>query len=130
ENTTLRLPAPEGTEDAAGENADGRFGFEGGVVTTTTPLRPGETAVITRYLASYDPVGDRYTLRVTAPMSTERVVVRVPESYVRDLRVEGTATLAEPQDLEIAGGEPVTFLIAEAAGLGPGTGWWWCWTAS
>lgn len=122
ERITLRLPAPERTQDAAGENADGRFTFEGGVVTTTTPLRPGETAVITRYLTTYDAAEDAYTLRVTAPVSTARTVLRVPAHYARALDPQGAASEGEPQMLEIADGDPVRFLIAEATNLGPGDG--------
>lgn len=120
---TLRLPAPDATEDAAGENADGRFTFEGGVVTTTTPIRAAtETSIVTRYLVTYDVVEDGYALRVTAPMATGRSVLRIPESYVRGIEPQGSGVEGEPQRVEVADSDPVRFLIAEASNLGPGDG--------
>ncbi|MCK9487189.1 MAG: hypothetical protein M0R73_10915 [Dehalococcoidia bacterium] len=122
ERITLRYPAPEDTLEVAGENADGRFELEGGVVTTTTPLRPGETPVVTRYLVSYDRSEDSYTLRLTAPVATARAVLRVPEGYARALTLEGDAVRGEPQVVEVSEGESVTFRVIEATDLGPGDG--------
>lgn len=120
---TLRLPAPEGTVEALGENADGQFALEGGVMTTTTPIRPGDNAIITRYLTEYDIAEDEYALRITAPVDTGRVVLRVPESYVRDLAPQPPAQQREAQPIQVTeDSEPVLMLIAEASDLGPGDG--------
>ena len=89
---TLRIPAPTGAVEASGDNADGRFALERGTLTTTVPIRPGRvTSIVTRYLVGYDPRADRYALRVTAALPTERVVVRVPEGYVRSVEPEAGA---------------------------------------
>jgi len=105
---TLRIPAPEGTLDADGENVDGLFALEGGVLTTTTPLRAAaETSVVTRYLIEYDPAEDAYTLRITAPLPTSQILLRVPEEYVRDLRLPDGASEGEPDEITLAGGEVV-----------------------
>ena len=79
QRVTLRIPAATGTIEAAGDNTDGTFVFERGVVTTTVPLRPGKlTSIVTRYVVGYDPNDDTYALRVTSPLPTERVKLRVP----------------------------------------------------
>jgi hypothetical protein len=105
---TLRLPAPEGTLDADGENVDGLFALEGGVLTTTTPLRAAsETSVVTRYLIEYDPAEDAYTLRITAPLPTTQILLRVPEDYVRDLRLPDGASEGERDEITLSDGEVV-----------------------
>ncbi len=108
DRVTLRLPVPEGTLDAAGENADGTFALSEGVLTTTTPIRASaETSIITRFLVEYDVVEDEYVLRVTVPVGAERIVVRVPEDYAHRLRPEGDAYLGDDETLTAASGESV-----------------------
>lgn len=85
-SVTLRIPAPPGTLDAGGDDAGGSVSFEGGVVSTTTPMRPDElTTVVTRYIIQYDPADDRYLLRVTAPVATDHIEVRVPQRFIHRL---------------------------------------------
>lgn len=118
---TLRLPVPEGTLDADGENVDGVFALEGGVLTTTTPLRAAsETSIVTRYLIEYDPAEDAYTLRITAPLPTTRVLLRVPEEYVRDLRLPDGASEGPEDKITLAGGEvvPLRTVVLENVKVG------------
>lgn len=118
---TLRLPAPEGTLEAAGENADGTFALNQGVLTTTTPIRASSaTSIITRFLVEYDVVEDEYALRVTVPVEAERIVVRVPEDYARRLRPDGNARLGETETLTAASGEAVLLHTAVLEGARPG----------
>jgi hypothetical protein len=120
EGATLRIPAPERTVDAAGENADGRFALVDGVLTTTTPMRAlNETLLITRWLVEYDIQSDRYVLRITVPVTADRVVVRVPHEYVRRLMPEGDATRAPDEFIETATGDaPLYTAVLEGAGPG------------
>lgn len=105
---TLRLPAPEGVVDADGENIDGRFALEEGVLTTTTPLRASsETSVITRYLIQYDPAEDAYTLRITAPLPTTRILLRIPDDYVRDLGLPDGASEGAQDEITLSDGAVV-----------------------
>ena len=120
-NVTLRLPAPDGTVEAAGENPDGRFTLQDGIVTTTVPIRAmGETGIVTRYLVEYEPAGDRYVLRVTVPIPTDRIVVRVPESFARSLEPQSPATAGEGELLAIGDAEPVPLRTVVLEGAGPG----------
>lgn len=96
---TLRLPAPEGTTEATDE--DGRGTLANGVLTVTTPVRPGEaSSIITSYLVKYDPAVDRYRLRVTVPVPAESVVARVPREFVRRVRPVAPAEQADDQVLQ------------------------------
>lgn len=118
---TLRLPAPESTIDAAGENADGTFALEGGVVTTTTPLQAsGGTSIVTRYLVTYDLAEDAYVLRVTTPVAAQRLVVRVPDEYVHDARVEGAGAEGPADSLTVGEGDPVALRTFVLEGAAPG----------
>ncbi len=65
-----------------------------------TPLRPGVTSVVTRYTVGYDRAVDAYRLRVTAPLPTESVEVRVPARFVRDLRTLDDAERVTDTELE------------------------------
>jgi len=115
---TLRIPAPEATLDAAGENADGQFALQDGILTTTTPIRAlDETAIITRFLVDYDVIEDRYTLRVTVPVAAEQVIVRIPQDYVRRIQLEGEAQRGPDETITASSGESVTldtFIIQDA----------------
>lgn len=118
---TLRLPTPERTTDALGENVDGEFVLQEGILTTSTPIRAlGGTAIITRYLVTYDVTDDEYVLRVTTPLPAARLVVRVPESYVRSAEVVGAGAEGAGELFEVADGDDVplrTFVLNDA---GPG----------
>lgn len=120
---TLRLPAPDGTTEAAGDNPDGTTTLEEGVVTTTTPLRAlTDTSVITRYLVDYDRATDAYLLRITAPLPTAVTIVRVPETFVRSLRPQGDAREGEPEEFATGEGEPVMLRTVVLQDLAPGDG--------
>lgn len=97
---TLRLPAPEGTTEATEE--DGRGTLANGVLSITTPIRPGEAGSIitSTYLVNYDPAVDRYRLRVTVPVPAGSVVVRVPRDFVRGVRPVAPAEKADDQVLQ------------------------------
>jgi hypothetical protein len=113
---TLRLPAPEGVIEASGVGVDGAFTFEGGRLATTTPLRPGRTAVVTHYLVGYDPVEDGYRLRATAPLETGAIALQVPAAFVG--RIELLGETRRGADIEIEGAR---VLVAErSGGLQPG----------
>ncbi len=92
QGVTLRLPAPTGTIEATGDNVDGKFALERGVVTTTVPIRPGKlTSIVTRYVVGYDTQADQYALRVTSPVPAEAVLVRVPTGFVGALKPQAGA---------------------------------------
>ena len=118
---TLRLPTPERTTDALGENVDGEFVLEDGILTTTTPIRAlGGTSIVSRYLVTYDVADDEYVLRVTTPLPAGRLVVRVPASYVQSAEVVGAGTEGDRELFEVADNDDVplrTFILENA---GPG----------
>ena len=118
---TLRLPTPERTTDAMGENPDGRFALEDGILTTTTPIRAlGSTSIVTRYLVTYDVSGDEYVLRVTTPVAADRIVVRIPADYMRDAEVLSAGAEGAGEVFEIEGreGVPLRTFVLENAGPG------------
>ncbi|MCB9490990.1 MAG: hypothetical protein H6674_02855 [Dehalococcoidia bacterium] len=118
---TLRLPAPDSTLDAAGENADGTFRLADGVLTSTVPLRAEEaTSIVTRYLVTYDIAKDEYLLRVTTPLAADRLVVRVPETYVRNLEVVGDGVIGEPDVLQLGDSDPIPLRTAYLENAKPG----------
>lgn len=120
DRTTLRIPAPEATLDAAGENADGQFALVDGILTTTTPIHAlGSTSIITRFLVEYDVTEDRYVLRVTVPVAADRITLRVPRGYVRDLRPQGAAVIGADEELETATG-PVSLMTVVLTNARPG----------
>ena len=122
---TLRLPAPEAVIEADGRVVEasglpdrGSFTLNGGRLATSTPLKPGLTLVVTRYLVGYDPLEDAYRLRVTAPLPTERIELRVPTRFVGDVRpLDGASPMGE-RELE---GERV-LVVGREGGLRPGQG--------
>lgn len=121
DGVTLRLPTAERTVDALGENTDGSFALEEGILTTTVPIRAeGGTSIVTRYLVTYDVTEDQYELRVTTPVAAERLVVRVPEDYVRNLEVLGEGAEGETDFFEVAEGDPVPLRTVVLEGAGPG----------
>jgi len=118
---TLRLPAPAGTTEAAGENADGTFTLEEGVLVTTTPIRAlSETSIITRYLINYDIASDEYELRITAPMDTGRILLRVPQDYTRALRLPSDAVAGPPDVVTTGAGTEVTLRTVILEDAAPG----------
>jgi len=116
---TLRLPTPERTSDALGENVDGEFALQDGILTTTTPIRAlSATSIVTRYLVTYDLSEDEYVLRVTTPVAAGRIVVRIPADYARNAEVLSAGAEGEGELFEVDGGEDVplrTFVLEDAA---------------
>lgn len=86
DGVTLRLPLPDGTIDAGAVSDEGAFVVDGGVLTSSAPLRPGATLVVTRYVVGYDRAADAYDLRLTTPLPAQRLEIHVPERFVDDLR--------------------------------------------
>lgn len=97
---TFRIPVPTGTTEAKEE--DGNGALANGVLSVTTPIRPGSAASIitSTYLVKYDPAVDRYRLRVTVPVPAESIVARVPRDYVRSVRPVVPAVKGDEQVLE------------------------------
>jgi len=96
---TLRIPSSDGviavdTEQAFDATAD----LDGQVVVTTQPLRPGQNTVATRTLATYDVNTSEYVLRVTAPLATDSIEARGPNSLVRAVRATANAAGAKAVD--------------------------------
>jgi len=123
QRVTLRIPAPTGTIEASGDNTDGTFVFERGVVTTTVPIRPGKlNTIITRYVVAYDPADDAYALRATSPLPTERVRVRVPEGYARAIRPDAGARRVDDERLTGQGADQVLQVVQSTGRVNPGGG--------
>ena len=120
DGVTLRLPAPDNTVDAGGLEEDGAvYEFVGGVLTIATPLRPGVTSVVTRYTVRYEPEEDEYRLRITAPLPTDHIEIRVPERFVREVHPQSDdAAFAPDADFQ---GEPLT-VVERTTPAGPGQG--------
>lgn len=119
---TLRLPAPEGTLEGGGDNPEGTFTLEAGGISAAMPIRPlGLTSIVTRYLVEYDVQEDAYLLRVTAPVTTDRVAVRVPEGFLRGVDPEGGARRASDEQVG-EGANATTLRVVEQTGVGPGQG--------
>lgn len=120
DGVTLRLPAPDGTVDADGRD-DGSTGyaFEAGTVAVTIALRPGVTSVVTRYTVRYERDEDRYRLRITAPLDTDHMQIRIPERFMREVSPQSEdAARAPDADFE---GEPLT-VIERTTPARPGQG--------
>lgn len=97
---TLRIPVPAGTTEASEEDGNGALGD--GVLSVSTPIRPGAAASIitSTYRVTYDPAVDRYRLRVTVPVGADAVVVRVPRDYVHGIRPVAPAVKADNQIIQ------------------------------
>jgi hypothetical protein len=120
---TLRIPAPADTLDAGGVDPEGTTVFDGGVVSSTVPLRPdAPNSVVTRYLVQYDPADDRYLLRVTAPLRVEHMEVRVPQGYVHRITPREGAERGEDVTLEGNSEGQVLHTVVLAGGAEPGHG--------
>ncbi len=120
---TLRLPAPQGTIDAGGGDTEGSVTFEGGVVSTTTPLRPDDlTTIVTRYIVEYDPADDRYALRVTAPVRAEHIEARVPRGFVHRLDPRDGAERGDDVELDGEMEGQVLHTVVLEGGAEPGRG--------
>jgi hypothetical protein len=109
DGVTLRLPLPDDTEDAGGlDAASDEYTLDGGTLAVASPLRPGVTSIVTRYTVRYDAEGDEYRLRITAPVPTQHIEIRVPQRFLREVRPQGDdATRGEDADFE---GEPLTVI--------------------
>lgn len=101
---TLRLPAPDGVVAgelvSAGMPGDGTASFDGGRLAVFTPLRPGATLVVTRYVVGYDRDRDSYRLRATAPLPTGRLELHIPARFVGGVSLLGDAVRGEDDDFE------------------------------
>jgi len=96
---TLRLPAPDGAVSGGGlDGATSDYDFDGSTITVATPLRPGVTSIVTQVTVRYEPDEDEYRLRITAPLATEHIKVRVPESFLREVRPRGDEAAFGPDD--------------------------------
>ena len=92
DGVTLRIPVPDGTLEAGGGDAgDDAFSFDGSTVNVRIPLRPGRTSIVTRFRVGYDRVLDFYRLRLTAPLPTAQIELRVAERFVDRLEPESAA---------------------------------------
>lgn len=112
---TIRVPAVDGVIDAGPLVEDERVRLEAGVVTAAIPLTPGDTQIVTGYLVRYDRAADRYRLRVTAPLASERIEARVPARFVRSVEpLEGTS---RDQETTLRG-ERVLVVARDDAGPG------------
>jgi len=102
DGVTLTLPVLDGTIEASGEDAgDGEYRHDGQVIQATVPLRPGLTLLRTQYLVAYDLTADDYRVRLTAPIATEAMELRVPPRFLRELRALDGASRGE--DVELSG---------------------------
>jgi hypothetical protein len=118
DGVTLRLPLPDGTVEAGGLSEEGEFATSGGVITTTAPLRPGLTSVVTRYVVGYDRGDDAYTLRLTTPLPAQRLTIEVPERFVKHLHALDDSGRLPDTEFE---SEPLSVAGVETP-VGPGGG--------
>lgn len=114
---TFRLPLPDDTVEASGLSEGTAFQIEEGLLLGRTPLLPGENRIVSRYLVGYDPAGDSYRLRITAPLPTERLEILVPTAFADEFRTEG----ATHDDGTVDVGEARLRLFAVDR-VGPGQG--------
>ena len=131
DGVTVTLPVLDGTIEATGEDAgDGDYRHDGQVIQAAIPLRPGATLLRTQYLVAYDLAEDDYRVRLTAPVATELMELRVPPRFVRGLdalegasrgddvllggALEGERLLTAVRDEPARAGEA---LLAELEGL-------------
>jgi len=113
---TLRLPLPDGVVEASGVGAEGDFTLEGATLAAALPLRPGGATVVTRYVVGYDRADDAYSLRVTAPLATQRLEIEVPVRFTDELQPLSGSARAASRDVS---GERVA-VIEREGGAGPG----------
>ena len=114
---TLRIPVPNRLIEADGVSEEGTFALEGGTLNASVPLRPGLSQIVTRYIVDYEATANAYQLRVTSPLPTDRIAIRVPESFVSELAPLGETVEGEGDDLD---GEPL--LVAEVVNDAPRAG--------
>lgn len=101
DRVSLRIPAPAGVvEMLETEMLEGENQLDGGVATTTQPLKPGVNLVVTRYLVGYDRAADEYRMRVTAPLPTERMEIWVPDRFVGDVELGPDAIRSPDRELQ------------------------------
>ena len=101
DGVTLRVPAPEGILGVAAEQGlDGKAAVDGQTVTSTQPLRPGETVVVTGLVVGYDSALDVYRVRVVAPLPTDRLEVMVPKRFTGTIEAGSGATRAADRDAD------------------------------
>lgn len=115
---TLRLPLPDRTAEATGTGAEGEFAVEGGALAASVPLRPGASAVVTRYVVGYDRARDAYALRITAPLPAQRMEIEVPVRFTDEIDPGAASARAGTRE---ASGERVA-VIAREGGARPGQG--------
>ncbi len=119
DRVSLRLPAPEGViELLDSESIEGESKLDGGIATTTQPLKPGMNLIVTRYLVGYDRAADEYRLRVTAPLPTEHMEIWVPERFIGEIELGADAARADDETLQ---GERWN-VIARTGAAGEGEG--------
>ena len=101
DGVTLRVPAPEGIRGVSAEQGlDGKAAVDGQTVTSTQPLRPGETVVVTDLVVGYDPALDTYRVRAVAPLPTERLEVWVPKRFAGTVEAGSGAARAADRDAD------------------------------
>ena len=120
DGVTLRLPVPDGTLDAGGfDDGFAEYTFDGGTVAVAAPLPPGVTSIVTRYTVRYERDEDDYRLRITVPLRSDHVEIRVPERFVRDVQPRSeNAAFGPDADFQ---GEPLT-VVELTTPAGPGQG--------
>lgn len=120
DGVTLRLPVPEGTIDAGGfDDGAATFTFDGRTIAVAAPLRPGVTSVVTRYTVRYERNEDEYRLRITVPLQSDQIEIRVPERFVREIRPQSEdAAFGPDADFQ---GETLT-VVARTTAAAPGQG--------
>lgn len=119
ERVTLRFPAPDGLVAVREEQAfDGTAASDGQTVTSTRPLRPGVTSIVTDMVVGYDPAVAQTALRVTTSIPSDRIEVRVPARAVDSVRPLADAVRAP--DLEQDGARWLVVRRGGAARAGEG----------
>ena len=128
DGVTLRIPLPDSTVSAGDASGGDGYRVEGGTLAVTTPLRPGVTTVVSRYVVGYDRARDAYALRVTAPLPTDHMEIAVPTRFTEDIEplagsvragtrdVGGERTALVVHEGEAGAGESVTALLEGLAG--------------
>ena len=120
DGVTLLLPVPDGTLDAGGfDDGAASYSFDGGTVAVAAPLQPGVTSVVTRYTVRYERDEDEYRLRITVPLRSDHIEIRVPERFVREVRPQSEDAARAPNaDFQ---GEPL-IVVERTTPAEPGQG--------